>query len=210
MIEKIILREEEKKDFFENENLTREAFWNVYKPGCDEHFILKLLRNSESYIKELSLVAVFENKIVGNIVYSKMFKDDKMSNEIICFGPISVHPDFQKKGIGSLLINTTSKKAKDFGYKAIFITGNKNYYKRFGFKPAFDYNIHLEGNKLDDRAEYFMVKELEIGYLNKNPGIYNFDKIFFNLPKAEIEEYDKLFPTKIKREKKDTDINNSE
>ncbi len=99
MIEKILLREEEKNDYFENENLTREAFWNVYKPGCDEHFLLKKLRDKESFIKELTLVAVFENKIVGNIVYSKMFKDDKMSNEIICFGPISVHPDFQKKAL---------------------------------------------------------------------------------------------------------------
>ena len=206
MIEKIILREEEKKDFFENENLTREAFWNVYKPGCDEHFILKLLRNYESYIKELILVAVFENKIIGNIVYSKMYKKGKISNEIICFGPISVLPEYQKKGIGTLLIKTTFKKAIDLGYKAVLITGNKNYYKRFGFKPAFDYDIHLEGNKIEDRAEYFMAKELEEGFLNKHPGVYNFDEIFFNFSKDELEEYDKKFPKKEKREKRDTDI----
>ena len=206
MIDKVILREEEKSDYFENENVTREAFWNVYKPGCVEHFILKKLRERESFIKELTLIAIFENKIIGSIVYSKMFKEGKLSNEVICFGPISVIPEFQRKGIGTLLINSSIKKAVDLGYKLIMITGNKNYYQRFGFKTAFDYNIHLEGNKIDDRAEYFMVKELEEGYLNKYSGIYNFDQIFFNYSKEELEEYDKKFPQKIKREKRETDI----
>lgn len=200
------IRLEEKKDYFEVENLTREAFWNKYKPGCDEHFILNKLRQKESFIKELTYIALYENKIIGNIVYSKMFQKGKILNEIICFGPISVHPAFQKRGIGTLLINTTVAKAINLGYKAIMITGNKNYYSRFGFKTAFDYNIHLEGNKIDDRAEYFMVKELEEGFLEKHSGVYNFDEIFFNYPKDEFEEYDKKFPKKIKREKRETDI----
>ena len=206
MLDKIILREEEKSDYFENENLTREAFWNVYKPGCDEHFIQNKLRERKSFIKELTYVATFEKKIIGNIFYSKMFKEGKIDNEIICFGPISVLPEFQKKGVGTLLINTTVKKAINLGYKAIMITGNKKYYERFGFKCAYDYDIHLEGNKIDDRAEYFMVKELEEGFLEKHNGIYNFDNKFFNYPKDEFEEYDKKFPNKIKREKKPTDI----
>ena len=206
MLEKVMLREENNADYFEVENLTREAFWNKYKPGCDEHFILNKLRQKESFIKELTYIALYENKIIGNIVYSKMFQKGKILNEIICFGPISVHPDFQKRGIGTLLINTTVAKAINLGYKAIMITGNKNYYNRFGFKTAFDYNIHLEGNKIDDRAEYFMVKELEEGFLEKHSGVYNFDEIFFNYPKDEFEEYDKKFPKKIKREKRETDI----
>lgn len=206
MIEKVMLREENNADYFEVENLTREAFWNKYKPGCDEHFILNKLRQKESFIKELTYIALYENKIIGNIVYSKMFQKGKILNEIICFGPISVHPDFQKRGIGTLLINTTVAKAINLGYKAIMITGNKNYYSRFGFKTAFDYNIHLEGNKIDDRAEYFMVKELEEGFLEKHSGVYNFDEIFFNYPKDEFEEYDKKFLKKIKREKRETDI----
>ena len=209
MIEKIILREEDKNDYFKNENLTREAFWNIYKPGCDEHFILHKLREKDSFIKNLTLIAIFEGEIIGNIVYSKMFRNKKMINEIICFGPISVLPEFQRKGVGTLLIKTTLKMAKDLGYKAILITGNKNYYSRFGFNPAFDYNIHLEGNKLDDKAENFMVKELEEGFLKNNSGIYNFDDIFFNYSKEEFEEYDKHFPKKIKREKRNTDINHN-
>ena len=206
MIEKIILREENKSDYFETENLTREAFWNKYKPGCDEHFILNKLRQRESFIKELTYVAILENKIIGNIVYSKVFQKGKISNEIISFGPISVLPEYQKRGVGSLLINTTVEKAINLGYKAIIITGNKNYYKRFGFKTAFDYDIHLEGNKMDDKAEYFMVKELEEDILKKCPGVFNFDEIFFHYPKDEFEEYDKKFPKKIKREKRETDI----
>ena len=205
MIENLKLRQEEQGDYFENENVVREAFWNVYKPGCDEHLLLHKLRTRNSYIKELSLVACLDNKIIGNIIYSKIFQKDNMSNEIICFGPISVLPEYQRKGVGTLLINKSIEKAIELGYKAIIICGDLNYYKRFGFIPAYNYKVYLEGKKMEEKLDFFLCKELEEGYFNKNCGFYNFDKAFFDLPANEVDEYDKKFPKKIKREKRDTD-----
>ena len=100
------LRLENEKDYFEVENLTREAFWDVYRPGCSEHLVLDKLRQADSFIKDLDYVLIEDGKIVGNIVYTKMFTgtERKMSDEVIAFGPISVHPDFQRKGLGKKLI----------------------------------------------------------------------------------------------------------
>lgn len=129
------LRLENEKDYFEVENLTREAFWDVYRPGCSEHLVLNKLRQADSFIKDLDYVLIEDGKIVGNIVYTKMFTgtERKMSDEVIAFGPISVHPDFQKKGLGKKLIEYTLDKAKCLGYKAVLITGDNNYYNPLGF-----------------------------------------------------------------------------
>lgn len=201
------LRLENEKDYFEVENLTREAFWDVYRPGCSEHLVINKLRQSDSFIKDLDYVLIEDNKIVGNIVYSKMFtgSEGKMSNEVIAFGPISVHPDFQRKGLGKKMIEYTLDKAKDFGYKAVLITGNNNYYNPLGFESASRYNIYLPGTSEDDEAVYFMVKELEEGYLKNIGGIYDFDTCF-NVSENELEIFEKKFPKKVKREPKETDL----
>lgn len=201
------LRLENEKDYFEVENLTREAFWDVYRPGCNEHLVINKLRQSDSFIKDLDYVLIEDNKIVGNIVYSKMFtgSEGKMSNEVIAFGPISVHPDFQRKGLGKKMIEYTLDKAKDFGYKAVLITGNNNYYNPLGFESASRYNIYLPGTSEDDEAVYFMVKELEEGYLKNIGGIYDFDTCF-NVSENELEIFEKKFPKKVKREPKETDL----
>lgn len=201
------LRLENEKDYFEVENLTREAFWDVYRPGCSEHLVINKLRQSDSFIKDLDYVLIDDNKIVGNIVYSKMFtgSEGKMSNEVIAFGPISVHPDFQRKGLGKKMIEYTLDKAKDFGYKAVLITGNNNYYNPLGFESASRYNIYLPGTSEDDEAVYFMVKELEEGYLKNIGGIYDFDTCF-NVSENELEIFEKKFPKKVKREPKETDL----
>ncbi len=201
------LRLENEKDYFEVENLTREAFWDVYRPGCNEHLVINKLRQSDSFIKDLDYVLIEDNKIVGNIVYSKMFtgSEGKMSNEVIAFGPISVHPDFQRKGLGKKMIEYTLDKAKDLGYKAVLITGDNNYYNPLGFESASRYNIYLPGTSEDDEAVYFMVKELEEGYLKNIGGIYDFDTCF-NVSENELEIFEKKFPKKVKREPKETDL----
>ena len=130
------LRLETEKDYFENENLTREAFWNVYRPGCDEHLLHHNIRNSVNYIKELCYVAEADDKLIGNIVYAKMMKDGKACDDVIGFGPLSVLPEKQKQGVGSALVKETLTKAKELGYKAVLITGNPEYYHRFGFSSA--------------------------------------------------------------------------
>lgn len=201
------LRLENEKDYFEVENLTREAFWDVYRPGCSEHLVLNKLRQADSFIKDLDYVLIEDGKIVGNIVYTKMFTgtERKMSDEVIAFGPISVHPDFQKKGLGKKLIEYTLDKAKCLGYKAVLITGDNNYYNPLGFESACRYHVYLPGTSEDDEAVFFMAKELEEGYLGNNNGIYDFD-ICFNVSEEELEIFDRKFPEKAKREARETDL----
>lgn len=201
------LRLENEKDYFEVENLTREAFWDVYRPGCSEHLVLNKLRQADSFIKDLDYVLIEDGKIVGNIVYTKMFTgtERKMSDEVIAFGPISVHPDFQKKGLGKKLIEYTLDKAKCLGYKAVLITGDNNYYNPLGFESACRYHVYLPGTSEDDEAVFFMAKELEEGYLGNNNGIYDFD-ICFNVSEEELEIFDRKFPEKSKREARETDL----
>lgn len=201
------IRLENEKDYFEVENLTRDAFWNVYRPGCNEHLVIHKLRQADSFIKDLDYVFIENNQIVGSIVYSKMFigSERKMSNEVIAFGPISVHPDFQRKGIGKKMIEYTLNKAKELGYKAVLITGNNNYYNPLGFKSATIYNIYLPNMSEEDEAEYFMVRELEEGYLNNISGIYDFDTCF-NVDDNELETFEQMFPKKVKREERETDL----
>ena len=201
------LRLENEKDYFEVENLTREAFWDVYRPGCSEHLVLNKLRQADSFIKDLDYVLIEDGKIVGNIVYTKMFTgtERKMSDEVIAFGPISVHPDFQKKGLGKKRPDYTLDKAKCLGYKAVLITGDNNYYNPLGFESACRYHVYLPGTSEDDEAVFFMAKELEEGYLGNNNGIYDFD-ICFNVSEEELEIFDRKFPEKAKREARKTDL----
>ena len=192
----IQLCREEEKDFRTVENLTREAFWNVYKPGCDEHFVLHNLRNSQDFIRELDFVAELDGTIVGNIVYSKgkIVNENGMEHEVICFGPISVLPSFQNKGIGKKLIEHTTKIAKDMGFKAIVIFGNSAYYHRFGFEAAEKFNIHTADGKNFDA---FMVKELSEGNLQGVSGRF-IDSEAFKVNNDEFEMFDKSFPPKEK------------
>ena len=201
------LRLENEKDYLEVENLKRDAFWDVYRPGCNEHLVIHNLRQSDSFIKDLDYVLIENNQIVGNIVYSKMFVglEKKVSNQVISFGPISVHPDFQRKGIGKKMIEYTLDKAKNLGYKAVLITGNNNYYNPLGFESASRYNIYLPDMSEDDEAVYFMAKELEDGYLKNISGIYGFDTCF-DVDENELETFEQKFSRKVKREAKETDL----
>ncbi|MCL2721405.1 MAG: N-acetyltransferase [Treponema sp.] len=191
----ITLRLEEEKDYRIVENLTREAFWNNHVPGCDEHLLIHNLRKSNEFIKELDFVAIHEDKIVGNIVYVKSkVKKEEVENSVITFGPVSVLPDYQNKGIGSKLINHTVKLAKETGYNGIIIYGDPVYYKRFGFIESKNFNIT---NKEKKFPVALLVLELYPGALNGIEGIFDEGKVY-EVDKNEAEEFDKLFPKKEK------------
>ena len=139
----ISIRLEEENDFRDVEYMTREAFWDVYKPGCNEHLIVHKIRKVTAFIKELNFVACDKDKIVGNIIYSKskIINDENKNFEVLCMGPIGVLPSYQGQGIGSLLMKYSIEKAKLLGYKAIIIFGNAEYYHRFGLSDAKEYGI---------------------------------------------------------------------
>ena len=145
----LIIRNENANDYSIDEELTREAFWNIHTLGCDEHFILHNLRNSKDFIPELTFVAQNAKKIVGHIAYSRGVVRDETGaeNEVISFGPLSVLPNYQKQGVGSTLIRHTTNLARDIGYPAICIYGDPRYYSRFGFRCAEKYGIKTADDK---------------------------------------------------------------
>jgi predicted N-acetyltransferase YhbS len=193
---KISIRLEEEKDFRKVEFLTREAFWDLYKPGCCEHLIVHKMRKVPAFVKELSYIAEEENSIVGSIIYSKakIICDQTKEYEVLCMGPISVLPFYQNKGIGSLLMKRSIEKAKELGFRAVIIFGNPDYYKRFGFINAENYNIKTSTG---DNFDAFMVLELTNGALNGIFGKFYEDKVF-ETEDQELELFEREFPFKEK------------
>ena len=192
----ILIQRATQKDFRSTENITRETFWNLYKPGCNEHLVLNKLRNSKSYISELDLVAVFENEIIGHIISTKAKVVDSLNNEheILCTGPIAVLPNFQKNGIGSKLINESIKVAKELGYLGMILFGNPEYYHRFGFVNAEKYSITTKDNQ---NFEPFMALEIqEKGLTNVNGKFFEDES--FSIEETELNEFEKQFPFKEK------------
>jgi len=191
----IIFRPEEEKDYNSVENLTREAFWNVYMPGCDEHLLVHNIRKTKEFIKDLDYVAVSNDEIIGNIVYAKAkVIGANKEYDVITFGPVSVSPKYQKFGIGKNLIEHTIIKSKEMGFNAIIIYGNPKYYERFGFKNSKEYKItDNEGNY----AGALMALELYPKSLENITGKF-FEGEAYKIDKKELEAFDKNFPYKEK------------
>ena len=193
----ISIRLEREADYRSVEYLTREAFWNVYKPGCVEHLLVHKIRKVPAFIKGLSFVAVDKDKIIGNIIYSKakLINDDNKEFEVLCMGPIGVLPFYQGQRIGSRLINHSIDKARQLGYKAIILSGNQNYYHRFGFLNAKEYGIQTSSGA---NFEEFMALELYDGGLQGISGRFYEDEVF-TIAEDELEIFEREFPYKEKR-----------
>ncbi|HWQ71395.1 MAG TPA: N-acetyltransferase [Desulfitobacteriaceae bacterium] len=188
------LRLEQLADYRRVEELTREAFWNRHLPGCDEHYLLHIMRDCGVFIRELDIVAEIDGEIVGNIVYTEanISGDDGISREVISFGPLSVLPAFWGKGIGRALIEYTIARAKEMGYRAILIYGDPEYYKRFGFVPAETFGIAAPDNMY---AASLQALELWDGALSNCKGRF-FEDAVYHLDEAKAAEFDKDFPPK--------------
>ena len=108
------IRLEKTEDYHEVENLTREAFWNVYRPGCTEHYVLNQYRTSPDFIPELDFVMEENGKIIGHVMFSKaeIMLDDGTSLTSWTFGPISIHPDYKRKGYGLKLLQYALERPK--------------------------------------------------------------------------------------------------
>lgn len=193
----LIIRKETESDHRNVEQLVRDAFWNLYVPGCSEHFLLHNLRNSSDFIPELDFVAESDGQIVGQIVYSQgIIQSTENEEEVISFGPVSVLPAFQKQGIGSALITHTIDLAREMGYPAICIYGDPRYYSRFGFRCAEKYNIKTADDKF---AIALLALELKPGRLNNMPGKF-VESTAYSFDENEFEQFDAAFPCKEKYE----------
>jgi putative acetyltransferase len=194
----LTIRNEQKEDYTTVEQLVREAFWNLYVPGCNEHFVLHNLRKSKDFVAELDFVAENEGWIVGQIAYSRGIIKGKGTEDeqVIGFGPLSVLPAFQRRGIGSALITHTIALARDMGYPAICIYGDPRYYSRFGFRCAERYEIKTADDKF---AVALQVLELKQGALSNVAGRF-IESAAFTVDETEFAQYDTAFPSKEKKE----------
>ena len=195
----LIIRKEEEKDYRETENLVREAFWNVYRPVCMEHYVLHRFRNDESFVPELDFVAELDGKIIGQVIYVRaaIDCDDGRKIPVMTFGPISIAPDYKRKGYGKILLDYSMEKAKESGAEALLITGNIDFYGKSGFVPALKKGIRYAD---DPTAEYFLVKELKAGFLDGITGSYKDPEGYFVCEKYpdDFEKYEATFPEKEK------------
>lgn len=196
---------ETEKDFREVEELTREAFWDVYVPGCTEHFMLHRLRRAAEFIPELSLVARTGGRIAGHIAYTRSYvlHADGSRTPLLCFGPVSVLPEYQGKGIGNALIRTSFEKAKELGHKAVCIMGNPLYYRRFGFRCAERYDLQTAGGKY---AAAMLALELVPGALADKGGRVIESDVYALNDEPGFLQFDASFPPKEKGYKASQDV----
>ena len=192
----IIIRKEKETEYRLVEEITRDAFYNLYFPGCDEHYTTHILRNHPDFIKELSFVAELDNKIIGNIMYTKSYviSEDQQKIETITFGPLCVLPQYQRKGVGTALINYTKEIAVKNKSKAIIIYGNPKNYCKHGFKNGKDYNI---SNPQGRYPLGLLVLELEKGVFEGRTWKYYYSSAY-DIDAKEAEKFDALFPPKKK------------
>ena len=198
------IRIEQPKDYREVENLTREAFWNVYRPGCTEHYVLNQYRTNPDFIPELDLV-MEDDMIIGHVMFSKaaLLLEDGTQKASWTFGPISIHPDYKRKGYGLKLLHYALDKAREMGIGFISMEGNIEFYKHAGFNLASKLNIHYHAEPKDAEVPYFLAQELIPGWLKSNgiaEATYCPPKGYFvadNNPEA-FEAYEATFPKKEK------------
>lgn len=195
-MDNIIIRTEKESDHREIETLIREAFWNLNVPGCNEHYLAHVLRSHKDFIPELDLVAELDGRIAGNVMYSKSHLTDESGSvkEILTFGPLSVLPQYQRKGIGKALLERSFEEAVKMGYDAVVIFGSPANYIPRGFKSCKRYNICLEG---DIFPTAMLVKELKEGVLDGRKMTFS-ESEAFNIDSEKAEEFDRLFPPKEK------------
>ncbi len=187
----IKIRNTKVDEFPITEYITRESFWNVYKPGACEHLILYKLRKSETYNNNFDLVALNNDEIIGHIILSdaKIINSNFETFPVLCVGPISVLPKFQNKGVGTMLMNESIQITKKTSYKGMILFGNPTYYYRFGFVNAQKYNITTKDMK---NFEQFMGLELNKSSLQNISGRF-FEDEAFNYNNDELAEFEKKF-----------------
>ncbi|MGN0911406.1 MAG: GNAT family N-acetyltransferase [Thermoguttaceae bacterium] len=195
----VIIRLERKEEEREVENLVREAFWNVYRPGGLEHYVLNQMRNNPDFIPELNFVLEKDGKIIGQNVFVRAFikADDGREIPIAAMGPICIAPELKRQGYGKFLLDYTLERAKEFGVKALCFEGNIDFYGKSGFDYASNFGVRYHGLPEGADASFFLCKELEKGYLDGVTGEYAPPQCYF-VDEKEAEEFDKEFPPKEK------------
>ena len=194
-----IIRLERKEEYREVENLVRESFWNVYRPGCSEHYVIHALRDDPAFVKELDFVMEQKGHLIGQNMFMKTIieTDDGRIIDILTMGPIGITPDLKRQGYGKALLDYSLEKAADLGFGAVLFEGNIVFYGNSGFDYARKFGIRYHDLPEGADDSFFLCKELIPGYLDGVTGVYQTPHGYY-VDDAEVERFDKGFPPKEK------------
>ena len=199
------IRVEEERDYSTVESLVRQAFWNVYRPGCTEHYVLHHLRNCPDFISELAFVMEADGKIIGQNVFVKaqITKSNGTAFPILTMGPICIANEYKRKGYGKILLDYSLEKAKALGYGAVCFEGNIDFYGKSGFDVASKFGIKYHGLPEGMAADFFLCKELKSGYLDGITGVYATPEPYFVAEEnpEDFEKFEREFNLKNPLEK---------
>ena len=195
----VIIRFENKGEYREVENLIRESFWNVYRPGCSEHYVIHVLRDDPAFVKELDFVMEKDGVLIGQNMFMKTVinADDGRDVEVLTMGPICITPELKRKGYGKRLLDYSLEKAAELGFGAVLFEGNIDFYGKSGFGYARKFGIRYHDLPEDADDSFFLCRELIPGYLDDITGIYQTPQGYY-VEDTDVEEFDKAFPPKEK------------
>lgn len=199
MDKKYTIRFEEEKDYREVENLVRESFWNVYRPGCSEHLVIHNLRSDPAFVKELDFVMEQNGKLIGQNMFMKTVINSDCGKDIpvLTMGPICITPELQREGYGKALLDFSLEKAAELGFGAVLFEGNIDFYSHSGFNFARKFGICYHDLPEDADDSFFLCKQLQKGYLDAVTGVYQTPQGYY-VTNEDVDEFDKNFPPKEK------------
>ena len=194
-----IIRLERKEDYRAVEELVRESFWNVYRPGCSEHYVIHVLRDDPAFIKELDFVMEQGSRLIGQNMFMRTVvnADDGRDVDVLTMGPICIAPELKRQGYGKKLLDYSLEKAAEMGFGAVLFEGNIGFYGHSGFDYASRFGIRYHDLPEDADASFFLCRELIPGYLEGVTGVYQTPRGYY-VDDADVEEFDKSFPPREK------------
>ena len=195
-----LIRLEKKEESRQVESLVRESFWNVYRPGCLEHYVLHRLRSDPDFVPELDFVMEQNGTLIGQNVFMRAIirADDGREIPIMTMGPICIAPERKRQGYGKILLDYSLEQASRLGCGALCFEGNIDFYGKSGFTYASEFGIRYHGLPEGADASFFLCRELVPGYLKGITGVYATPRGYF-VDEAEAEAFDLAFPPKEKR-----------
>ena len=193
------IRLERSEDYREVENLVRESFWNVYRPGCSEHFVIHVLRDDPAFVKELDFVMEQDGVLIGQNMFMQTVinADDGRVIPVLTMGPIGITPELKRKGYGKKLLDYSLEKAAAMGFGAVLFEGNIGFYGHSGFTYARSFGIRYHDLPEGADDSFFLCKELIPGFLDGITGVYQTPRGYY-VDDADVEKFDKAFPHKEK------------
>ncbi|WP_019001553.1 GNAT family N-acetyltransferase [Succinimonas amylolytica] len=196
-MENIIIRPERESDYQTTEYLIREAFWNVYRPGAFEHYVIHVLRGDSAFVRELDYVMEQDGRIIGQNVFVKTVinADSGADVPVLTMGPVCISPELQRRGYGKKLLDYTLEKAADMKFGAVLFEGNIGFYGKCGFSYARDFGIRYHDLPEEADSSFFLCRELIPGYLDRITGVYQTPQAYY-VEEADVLEFDRAFPPK--------------